>query len=171
MAWAVCLVLQGVLPGAIVYLTKPLVDSVEAAVGQGVGWATLEPVLWYGGLFGTVLLAQQGIGSLYGWVNTAQSELVRDYLKGLIHERAIAVDYKFYESPEYYDLLEQANSQAGGRSLSLLQNVGGLLQGSITFLTIAAILTRYSLLLPFVLVLSTLPALYVVIRYNRKYHA
>src|SRR6266481_7959031 len=44
-AWAILLVVQGLLPVALVYLTKPLVDGMQAAVGHGRSWESVEPVL------------------------------------------------------------------------------------------------------------------------------
>jgi len=41
-AWAVMLVLQGLLPVATVYLTRALVDSLVASVEAGGGWQALR---------------------------------------------------------------------------------------------------------------------------------
>ena len=171
LAWGALLVVQGLLPAAIVYLTKWLVDSVAAAVNGGTSWEVVQMVLVPAALMGSLMILQRVLGSLSSWVSTAQSELVRDHIKGLIHEKAAAVDYGFYESAEYYDRLEQANSQASSRSLALLRNIGNLLQGLVTFLSIGLILIQYGILLPLVLVISTLPALYVIVRHNRRHHS
>ncbi|NBB86866.1 MAG: ABC transporter ATP-binding protein, partial [Bacteroidetes bacterium] len=36
--WIVLLVLQGVVPGGLVYLTKSVLDGAAAAIGQGMDW-------------------------------------------------------------------------------------------------------------------------------------
>src|SRR5205823_5505850 len=56
------------------------------------------------------------------------------------------------------------------RPLSLLESVGGLLQNGMTFVAMAAILLPYGLWLPLALVVGTVPAFFVVLRFNRKYH-
>jgi ATP-binding cassette subfamily B protein len=170
-AWLLLIVVQGAIPGGIVYMTKWVVDAAEAAVGQGVSWEQVSTVLVPASIMGGLLLAQRMMGSLMQYVNTAQSELVGDHMKALIHDKAASVEYGFYESDAYYDLLEQANSQASSRTLGLLQNLGGLLSGAITFITIAGLLLQYSLWLPLVLVVSTAPAFWVLLRHNRKHHA
>ncbi len=170
MIWFGLLLLQGAIPAGIVYMTKAVVDAVAAVVGAGasvdLAGTLAMPVLAMGGL----LLARQLVGSAAQYVNTVQSELVTDFVKDLIHAKAGSVDYGFYESDRYYDLLEQANSQASGSALALLQNLGGLLRSGITFVSIAALLMTYSLWLPLVLGISTIPAFVILVRHNRYHH-
>lgn len=169
-AWAVLLVVQGLLPAGVVYITKWLVDSVAAAVGQGASWDVVNTVALPAVVMGGLLILQRSLGAVNEWVNTAQSELVQDRVKSLIHRKAASVDYAFYESSAYYDRLEQANSRAASQTLSLLKNIGGLFQSSITIVSIAVILLQYSLWLPLILLVSTAPAFAIVLHYNRKYH-
>lgn len=169
--WLALLVLQGLLPAAIVYLTKLVVDAVAVAVGAGATWENALPIIIPGGLMAGVMLLQKVLGALHEWVATAQGELVADHVKELIHTRAAAADYGFYESAGYYDLLEQVNSQAGSRTLQLLANLGGILQTGVTFTSLAVILLHYSVWIPLLLVLGAVPVLLVVTRHNRKYHA
>ena len=103
-----------------------------------------------------------------GWVRLAQSELVRDHMSGLIHQKATAVDLEFYESPEYHDGLERVQNDLNSRPLALLESTGSLFQNAITLIAMGALLTPYGVWLPIALLLSTLPALLVVIRFNRR---
>lgn len=170
LVWAVLLVVSGVVPAALVYLTKFLVDSVASVIEAGASWETARVVLGPALVMVGLVVVQRVLGSLTSWVGTAQSELVGDYVKEMIHRKSAAVEYGFYESPEYFDRLQQANSQASGRTLTLLRNLGTLLQSGVTFVSIGFVLARYSVFVPLLLILSTLPALYVVVRYNRFYH-
>jgi ATP-binding cassette subfamily B protein len=117
-----------------------------------------------------VLLLTELLRSAIEWIRTAQSELVQDHISALIHEKSVAVDLAFYESSEYYDHLNRARSDASSRSLTLLENSGSLLQNSITLVAMAAVLIPYGIWIPAILLISTLPALYVVLRLNRRYH-
>jgi ATP-binding cassette subfamily B protein len=169
-AWAALIVLQGLLPGASVYLTKWILDATSSAIGQGLAWSNVKLVAVPGGLMALVLLLQQVTKAVNGWIQTAQSQHVEDYIQKLIHDQAGSLDLAFYESSEYYDTLNQASNRASSKSLEVLQQLGGLLQNGITLVTIAAILVPYGLWIPLVLIFSTLPALYVVVKHNRKYH-
>ncbi len=162
--------MQGLLPAATVYLTKVLVDGLAAAIGTGLSWESARPVLIPALLMGGILLLSQVLQGVIGWVRAAQAELVEDFIKALIHEKAVAVDLEFYETPEQSDRMARANSEASTRSLSLLQNLGGLLQNLLTLIAVAALLIPYSLWLPLILLISTLPALWVVIHHNVLHH-
>jgi ATP-binding cassette subfamily B protein len=168
--WSVLLVAQGLLPSAYVYLTRLLVDSLVIAGGTHGSWDSVRPVLILAVLMGTVALLIQALQGVSDWVRAAQSELVQDYVSGLIHAKSAVVDLAFYESPDYYDHLHRARSDAGGRSLALLENVGSLLQNGVTMLAMAAMLLPFGLWLPALLIISTLPALYVALRFNRREH-
>lgn len=169
--WAILIVIQGMLPAATVALTKWVVDAVAAAVGSGLSAETVAPVLLPAVLVGLVMMLERVLGGLSEWVGTGQSEHVGDYIKARIHEKAAAVDYAFYESPAYHDLLEQVNSQGTGRVLQLLQNGGGFVRSTVTAVSIGVILMTYSVWVPLALVVSAAPAFLVVIRHNQIYHA
>ena len=169
--WAALLIVQGLLPVVTVYLTKVLVDAVDTAMGAGLSWAAVETVLVPAVLMGAVLVAQELLGGLDQWVRVAQSELVEDHVKKLIHDKAAALDFSFYESSDYYDRMERARREGSGRSLTLVQSIGGIGKNTITLLGVGGLLVRYGTWwVPVALVASTLPALYVVFKYNRREH-
>ncbi len=164
------LIVQGLLPAAVLPISKWIVDAITVALDQGASPDTVRPVIFFGVLLAGIFLFQRILSSLNSWISTAQSELVQDHVRQLIHEKASSIDYGFYEHGEYYDMLMRADSQASSRILSLLQNVGMLLSNGVTLLSIGVLLLAYTFWLPAMLVLSTLPALAVVMRHNRIYH-
>jgi ATP-binding cassette subfamily B protein len=166
-AWMALLLLQGMLPAATVYLTRLLVNSLVAVVGAGISSASIQTVLIPVGLMAGVLLLTEFMQGASEWIRTAQSELVQDYISGLIHKQSIAIDFGCYESSEYNDQLDRAREGASGRSLALLESTGSLVQNSITLVAMAALLLPYGLWLPIVLVTSALPAFYVLLRVNQ----
>ncbi|MDA2927264.1 ABC transporter ATP-binding protein/permease [Acidobacteria bacterium AH-259-G07] len=168
LAWAILLVLQGLLPVAIVYLTRWIVDGLVEAVAAGGSWQSVRPTLILVVLMAGVMLANELLTSATGWVRAAQAELVQDHINTLIHEKSVAVDLAFYESPEYYDHLHRARVEARYRPLTLLENAGSLAQNSITLVAMAAVLIPFGLWLPIALLLSTFPALFVVLRYSLR---
>jgi ATP-binding cassette subfamily B protein len=163
LAWIILLIVQGVLPTATVYLTKLLVDSLVVAVDARGSWESVQPALILAGAMAGIVLLTELLQGAREWIHTAQAEFIRDHLSALIHQKSIAVDLAFYESPDYHDRLHRVQNDASNRPLILLQN-------GITLLAMAAILLPYGLWLPLVLLISTLPALYVVFRFNRRYH-
>src|ERR1051325_4262224 len=161
MAWIALLIVQGILPAAIVYLTKLVVDGVVVALRNGSSRPVLLPLLLLGG----VLLLMEVVRNAINWVRTVQAELLQDHITSLIHEKSVAVDLAFYELSDYYDHLHRARAEARYRPVALLGNLGALLQNSITLVAMGAILIPLGPWLALALLLSTLPAFYVVVHY------
>ena len=160
--WTVLLVVQGLLPVATVHLTRLLVDSLVHAMSAGGGWESFRSTLVLAILLGTALLLTELIQTGIEWSRSNQSEYIQDYISALIHEKSVAVDLSFYDSPDYHDHLYRARQDASTRPLALLESAGSLLQNGITLLGMASILIPYGVWLPLLLVLSTFPAFYVV---------
>ncbi|HXG19023.1 MAG TPA: ABC transporter ATP-binding protein [Methylomirabilota bacterium] len=170
LVWLILLCIQGVLPAALVYLSRSLVDNLAAAIGTGWAWENLQPAAFPAALMIGIVVLIELTQSVSGWIRTAQAELIRDYLSTLVHEKSVAVDLAFYESPEYHDHLERARNDLSNRPLTLLENVGSLLQNLITLFAMATLLIPYGVWLPCVLFVSTVPTFYVVMHFNRRYH-
>jgi ATP-binding cassette subfamily B protein len=164
------LLVQGVLPVATVYLTRTVVNRLMRALRAGGSWESLQPLIVAALLMGGVLLAGEVLRGIAGWLRTAQSELVQDYISGLIQKKSASVDLAFYESPEFYDHLHRARAEAGYRPILLVEGLGSLLENGITLVAMLAVLIPFGPWLPAALLVSTLPALYVVLRYALLQH-
>jgi ATP-binding cassette subfamily B protein len=160
-AWIALLIVQGLLPAATVYLTKLVVDGVVVALRNGNSRAVLLPLLLLGG----VLLLMEVVRNAINWVRTVQAELLQDHITSLIHEKSVAVDLAFYELSDFYDHLHRARAEARYRPVALLGNLGALLQNTITLVAMGAILIPLGPWLALALLLSTVPAFYVVVHY------
>ena len=169
-AWLVLLIIQGLLPAATVYLTKLLVDALVAAVGAGSSWPSLRPVLSFAALMAGLMLLTELLRSVTSWIRAAQADLLYDHIRGLIHQQSVSLDLAFYDLPEYYDHLHRARDEAGYRPLILVDTMGSLLQNGITLLAMGVVLIPYGVWLPLMLLLSALPAFFVVLRYSLRQH-
>lgn len=169
-AWAAILLVSGLVPVGVVYLTKPLVDSLQAAIGQGATRATLEPIVFTALAMGGLLLLAELLKVAQQWISTAQSELVQDHVSDLLHAKASAVDLSFFETPDFYDRLYRVRFDAASRPLALLESFGGLAQNLVTVVGIGALLLSYGAWITLVLLAGTLPAFLVVLRASRRYH-
>jgi ATP-binding cassette subfamily B protein len=171
-AWMALLALQGVLPVAIVYVTRHVVDSLVGVVKKGPSGAGINnydfvlPLI----VLGVLLVGEQILKSAGKWVRTIQSERVQDYMTGLIHDKALAADLSFYDSPAYYDRLHRAQNDARSRPLALLEGMGSLVQNCLTLAGMALLLVSYSPWIPLLLLLGTFPALWVALRYAVRFN-
>ncbi len=168
--WIALAVLEGLLPVATVYLTRSLVDAIVAAVKSSGGPTDLRRVVVTGLMMAAVLLSLRLLQGLKNWASEAQSGLLREHISSLIHSKSAEADLQFYDSPEFYDHLHRAREEARYRPVLLLDNIGTVLQNGITFVAMIAILAAYGPLLALALLVSTLPALYLVIRSSEARH-
>lgn len=168
--WAALLVLQGLVPAATVFLIRLAVDDLVDLIGAGASWETFRPLLSIGALIGALMLLGEILASAAAWFHTAQTELVKDHISALIHDKSTSVDLAFYESPEFHDHLERARSEADRRTLTLLESGGSLLQNGTTLLALGALLIPFGAWLPFVLLASAVPAFYVLLKFERHFH-
>ncbi len=165
--WAVLLLVQGFLPVATVYLTRPLVNGIVAAVRSGGNW---RPILPPAVLMAIVQLLAELLRGTNNWVRTAEAELVQEHITGLIHRKSISADLAFYESPDFYDHLHRARDEASYRPIAFLEKLGSVLQNGVTLVAMLAVLAGFGVLLPLALLLSTIPVLTMVLRYAVKQH-
>src|SRR5215467_9878856 len=164
-AWVVLLIVQGLLPAAMVYLTKLFVNALLLALRIRGSWPAMRQALLVLLLLGGVLLLMEVVRNAINWVRTVQTELLQDHIIALIHEKSVTADLAFYELSDYYDHLHRARAEARYRPVALLGNLGALLQNSVTLIAMGAILIPLGPWLALALLLSTLPAFYVVLHY------
>ncbi|MEJ2189999.1 MAG: ABC transporter ATP-binding protein [Acidobacteriota bacterium] len=164
-AWVVLLVVQGLLPVALVSLTRIVVDRLAAAAGAGASWEQLRAILLPATIMAGLLVVGELLRASTRWVRTAQAELVRDHVSALIHEKAITADLAHFESPDYHDRLYRARVDSHERPVTLVQSMGTLLQHGLTLAAMAAVLVPFGWWVPLALVVSTAPALVVVARH------
>jgi ATP-binding cassette subfamily B protein len=164
------LLIEGLLPVCLVYLTKAVVDSLVLAVNAKGDWSRVSVVIFYAAFMAGILLLSEILRSASHLVRKAQAERLEDYIRDLIHQKSIVADLAFYEQPEYYDHLHRARDESFHRPQELMSSIYGLLQNGVTLLAMGAVLIPFGLWLPVALFLSTLPAFFVVLRFTLKQH-
>ncbi|MBP1693618.1 MAG: Xenobiotic-transporting ATPase [Chloroflexi bacterium] len=169
-AWVLLLIVQGLLPVANVYLTRFLVNQLVAATSTGLTWESVRSVLLPVFLIALVMMLTAILSSLSSWIRIAQSEKVQDYMSSLIHQKSSEVDLAFYDSPDFYDHLHRARTDATYRPVALLNSVGSLIQNGVTMVSMALVLVQFGWWVPVALIISTLPVFYVVLRYRQLYY-
>ncbi|MBZ5588732.1 MAG: ABC transporter ATP-binding protein/permease [Acidobacteriia bacterium] len=168
--WSLLLVVQALLPVLVVFLTKMLVDDVAGAVRGPGGWEQAQRPLLLAAALAGVLVLSEVLQAAARWLRAAQAEVVKDHLSAQVHEQALAVDLAYYESATYFDQLHLIRYDIYQRPVALMENVGSLLQNSITLVAMLVVLVRFGVWVPLALVVSTLPALWVVVRYAIRQH-
>ena len=153
-------ILAGLIPGAIAYIGKLIVDAVVLAVETDsadarwtvIKWIVVEAVL-------VVLMA-----AIQRALMVSQSllrALLGQRVNVMILEKAQTLELSHFEDSEFYDKMTRARREASSRPLSLVNRTFGLVQSGITLLTYGWLLIQFSWLAVVGLVIAALPAFFI----------
>ena len=164
-AIALFTLISGLLPAAIAYVGKLIVDSVILSSHTGL-LSDRNLALNYVGLEAILIIilaaSQKGL-------NVSQSllrVLLGQQVNVLILEKALTLDLAHFEDSEFYDKMTQARSQASSRPLSLISRIFGLGQSALTLLTFSGLLLHFSVWAVIVLVLAAIPSFIAETRFS-----
>ncbi len=150
----------GVLPAAVAYVGKLIVDAVVAGIElrELTGTIDLVPTLRY---VAAELALVAGVGAVARGLSVCES-LLRAMLghrvNVMILEKALTLDLSHFEDSEFYDKLTRARRQASSRPLSLVRRTFGLGQQAIALISFGGLLWQFSPWAVVALVGAGLPA-------------
>jgi ATP-binding cassette subfamily B protein len=169
-AWGTLLLIQGLLPVATVYLVRNLINELVVAFRARGDVRALSPAIVSAGFIAVVLLLTELLKSVTHWVRTAQSGMVQDHITALVHRQSLAADLAFYDWPDFHNHLHRAREEASYRPAILVESLGSLLQNAVTLVAMAGVILRFGYWPIGVLLVGTLPALYVVLHSAVRQH-
>ncbi|HEY9909493.1 MAG TPA: ABC transporter ATP-binding protein [Thermosynechococcaceae cyanobacterium] len=147
----------GLLPAAIAYIGKLIVDGVVLASRSGLEvdrWHTLGYLAIEAGLVAVLAGSRQGQALCQALLRM----LLGQKVNVLILEKALTLDMAHFEDSEFYDKMSRARREASSRPLSLVGRTFGLVQDGLSLLTFGALLLNFSLWAVLILVLAAIPA-------------
>ena len=156
---AILTLVAGLLPAAVAYIGKLIVDAVVATRNSTLqdNLNTSLPLMYVG--FEAVAVALLA-GSQRG-LSIAQSllrVLLGQRVNVLIIEKALTLELSQFEDSEFYDKMTNARREASSRPLSLVNRTFGLVQNGLSLLTYGALLINFSAWAVVVLILAAVPA-------------
>jgi ABC-type multidrug transport system fused ATPase/permease subunit len=163
---AILTIVAGLLPGAIAYVGKLIVDGVVLATQSGqpsdrwipFNYLAIEAIA-------VALLAgsQQGIALC----QSLGRALLGQTVNVLILEKALTLDLPHFEDSEFYDKLTRARREASTRPLSLVGRTFGLVKDSLSLVAYGGLLLQFSALAVVLLMLAAIPAFISETRFAR----
>ena len=161
---AVLTILAGILPAAIAYVGKLIVDAVVAAMNspdpdtQGV----LMLILLEAGIVIAVAACQRGISASQSLLRA----LLGQRVNVMILEKALTLQLTHFEDSEFYDKLTQARREASSRPLSLVNRTFGLAQNTLSLTSYAVLLFAFSPWAVLILVIAGLPSFFAEAKFS-----
>ena len=158
-------IFAGLMPTAIAYVGKLIVDQVllasqtftPQAQRLALGWVGLEA-----GLVIALAGFQRGLMVCESLLRAQLGFRVNE----MILEKALELSLPQFEDSEFYDRLTQARREASSRPLSLVRRTFGLVQNSISLITAALLLWQFSPWAVLVLFGAGLPVFFAETRFS-----
>jgi ABC-type multidrug transport system fused ATPase/permease subunit len=158
---AILTLVAGLLPAAIAYIGKLIVDGVVFASQNNTynsAFVNSYYPLMYVGLeaIAVALFAasQRGLSICQSLLRV----LLGQQVNVLIMRKALTLELTQFEDSEFYDKLTNARREASSRPLSLVTRTFGLVQSALSLITYGALLVKFSIWAVVVLFLAGLPA-------------
>jgi ATP-binding cassette, subfamily B, bacterial len=133
-------VIRGFLPAASAWITKLVIDSVVAALPPRN--ESVSTVMWLVLLQLVISVGASLMGSLSNITQQLLQEQVSNRVRLMVMEKANTLDLSFFENPEFYDKLRQAQEQATYRPVGMVSQTFELARTIITFFSMVFLLVQ-----------------------------
>ncbi len=171
---AFCL-FDGILPVVGAYISSELLNGIASLIGtNSTGevfrdlFELLSPVLF---LFLLQLIhhfLKRLLTKLNSMVTSIAGELVVNYIKLMIIGKARLVDMKSFDSPQFYEKLENANREAGMRPIGILTASFNVISAVISVISFIVVLATLSPIAPVIIIICSIPGAVVNYYFKNK---
>jgi ATP-binding cassette, subfamily B, bacterial len=168
LAGVALILVQSLMPLALLYLLKLIIDAVTIGAGGADRTRAFGHILFLISLAGAGTLIMVLCRSLADLVKEAQSRVVTDHVSDLIHAKSVEVDLAYYENPAYHDTLYRAQEEAPWRPTSIVSGLMQLGQNTITFIGMAGLLFAFHWGAALIIGLACLPGVLIRIKFAGK---
>ncbi len=155
--FAALTVVGGLLPAAVAYVGKEIVDGVVAANASGEGADRAFALYWVAGEAGLVV-ALLGVRAVISACQSLLRALLGFRVNVMVLQKALTLHLPHFEDSEVYDQMTRARREASSRPLSLVKRTFGLVQNLISLASYGALLLQFSVVAVVVLFLAGVPA-------------
>ena len=164
-------VIQGLLPLAMLYLTKLLIDAVTEGLKTPSAEASLTRITTIlAGLAG-VAVANAMLTVVASLISRIHAQVVTDHMHGLLQAKSVEVDLEYYENAQYQDTLHRAQQEAPYRPTSILNALLQFGQDAISLLAMAGILWWLHWGVIPILMLTAIPYFFVRLQQSNRLFA
>ena len=156
------------LPASQAWVGKLIVDGVVASIRVGADHARIRTVFVY-------LVIELGLFLLSTALNHTRrliQQLIQlqlaNRIRAEIIRKALTLDLAFFEHPDFYDRLQNARREGGYKPVDLINDTFQIVQNTITLISFAVLLLRFSPWLVVILLLTSIPAFVAETRFSEQ---
>lgn len=165
LAFAGLSLVAGLVPAAIAYVGKLIVDGVLQAAESGLAVDTNEALSYVVIEFALVVVlafAQRGLFVCESLLRALLGQKVNE----TILEKALSLELTDFEDADFYDRLTRARREASSRPLSLVKRAFGFAQNSVSLIAYGGLLISFSPLTVVIIVVAAIPVFVAETRFS-----
>jgi ABC-type multidrug transport system fused ATPase/permease subunit len=166
-ALALLALVAGLLPAAIAYVGRLIVDGVIQASQTG-----LEQDRWnalsYLGIEALLVTAQTGGQRGIALCRSLLRMQLGQTVNVLILEKALTLDMAHFEDSDFYDTMTRAQRGASTRPLSLVDSTFGIVQSTLSLISLGSLLLHFSIWAVLILMIAATPSFISETRFALK---
>ncbi|MFY3745346.1 ABC transporter ATP-binding protein [Anaeromyxobacter sp. Red801] len=157
LAVAALTLVSALLPAAVAWVGKLIVDGVVASARSGLA-ADRVRVLWLVAAEAGLMGLQLALARLLGMLRELMRAGVGNVINERILEKAVELELRHFEDAEVYDKMQNARREASARPLSLAMQAFAIGQNAVTLAALSGLLLRLSPASVLVIVAASIPA-------------
>lgn len=156
------------LPASQAWVGKLIVDGVVASIQRGADPEVVRRVFVYLILELALFLLNTGLNHARRLIQQLIQLQLANRIRGEIIQKALTLDLAFFEHPDFYDRLQNARRESGYKPVDLINDTFLIVQNTITLISFAVLLLRFSPWLVIILVVTSIPAFIAETRFSEE---
>ncbi|HTN70592.1 MAG TPA: ABC transporter ATP-binding protein, partial [Methylomirabilota bacterium] len=156
------------LPASQAWVGKLIVDGVVAAIQRGASPERVKTIFIYLAIELALFLLNTALNHSRRLIQQLIQLQLANRIRGEIIHKALALDLAFFEHPEFYDRLQNARRESGYKPVDLIDDTFLIVQNTITLISFAVLLLRFSPWLVVILLVTSIPAFIAETRFSEE---
>jgi ATP-binding cassette, subfamily B, bacterial len=156
------------LPATQAWVGKLIVDGVVASIQRGADPEVVRRVFVYLILELALFLLNTGLNHARRLIQQLIQLQLANRIRGEIIQKALTLDLAFFEHPDFYDRLQNARRESGYKPVDLINDTFLIVQNTITLISFAVLLLRFSPWLVIILLVTSIPAFIAETRFSEE---
>jgi len=156
------------LPASQAWVGKLIVDGVVGSIRNGGNPTQAREVFYYLALELGLFLLGTGVNHSRRLIQQLIQLQLANRIRSEIIRKALTLDLSFFEHPDYYDRLQNARREGSYKPVELINDSFQIVQNTITLVSFAALMLRFSPWLVAVLLATSIPAFVAETRFSKQ---
>ncbi len=158
--------IESILWFGTLFMLRLLIDSVSNKADFGDRYMSM--MLTYITIAGLVSIVYNCVKSYSSYLSEFLGAKISHNLDDSIHNQTLELDLKYYESPEYLDILKRAKEAGGIHPYSVVVSLFDMLRNILMLAAVGSVLITIDWMLLPILAIFVLPILFIRVKFSEK---